>query len=494
MKPRLLALMTLLAGSACRSSDPSDVKGHFESMSEKEAEALAASKPKVIEEHAQVETVAISAQLVMSEELGGFGRVDLAKSILESGSQLLILVGKDQPAKLDDPVFAELRQASSGYFKWIRFLAVEGQTSPTPWSRDWAPLQAKNEKAEKVFLDFNYYPNRASDDATAQNFARFSPDHKRLSVPVYNEGGNFMSNSRGLCLMTDRVLDANSFLNGPRFVDKNTRELILDEDGYPVHELPADKKDSAIEIRGSRYQDVQGKRHVRLDDKELDLPQVVDYYKRYAGCAEVIVLPRMPHEATGHIDMFAKFINDDTVLVNEISKQQLSLVRHPAEKAVALETSAYLEKITTRIKELGLKVLRIPMPIPQWRQDIDNKDRPEMDSYITRSYSNALLIARPGKKFALVPRYTRARVPEWLSTHLSPGKDDEQVDQTPTFGRSEVYSDHDLIEGYEKAVTKAYGAAGYRTIFIDSDNLISQGGAVHCTTMQFAHPLWKIGS
>ncbi|NRA65625.1 MAG: agmatine deiminase family protein [Pseudobacteriovorax sp.] len=114
-------------------------------------------------------------------------------------------------------------------------------------------------------------------------------------------------------------------------------------------------------------------------------------------------------------------------------------------RALALQVQKYLNDRADEIAALGFDVVRVPMPSPIAGRLV-----------VMRSYTNSLL----ANGTAIVPRYVK-----------------------PALGLG-TYQDLELIEAYEADVTLAYEAAGYRVVFVNSDQLIAAGGAVHCVTMQ----------
>jgi agmatine/peptidylarginine deiminase len=79
---------------------------------------------------------------------------------------------------------------------------------------------------------------------------------------------------------------------------------------------------------------------------------------------------------------------------------------------------------------------------------------PLPDSDVFRSYTNSLLL----NGTALIPRYIRSI--------------------------SGSYPDQSLQDSYEAEVRAIYESLGYKVVFIPSDGMIDNGGAVHCVTMQ----------
>jgi agmatine/peptidylarginine deiminase len=179
------------------------------------------------------------------------------------------------------------------------------------WARDWAPLSAignpdSTNAGKTVMLDFNYYSARPGDDVTPRSI-EMSTQTPRVSVPVYNEGGNFMIAGDRHCMMSTRVSEANSRLRA--------------------------KSGDTI-----------------LNDEEIK-----EYYKQYAGCREVTIFPRMPYEGTGHIDMWVKALDAKTLIVNRLDK---------AVDYSATQVQSYLNDRASELETMGYNVVRIPMPEP----------------------------------------------------------------------------------------------------------------------------------
>ena len=182
-------------------------------------------------------------------------------------------------------------------------------------------------------------------------------------------------------------------------------------------------------------------------DMVLSPAQIKQYYKDFAGCDDVYIFPRMPYEGTGHIDMWAKFLSDDTVLVGELQDETIArMQRGTSSYNGALEIQGFLNDRASEIRSLGFDVVRIPMPAPIIS-----------GSYATmRSYTNSLLV----NGTAIIPRYVRSA--DYYAS----------------------YEDSDLTSVYEQQVEDIYRGLGYQVRFIESDELIANGGAVHCVTMQ----------
>ncbi|MCA9543663.1 MAG: agmatine deiminase family protein, partial [Myxococcales bacterium] len=136
------------------------------------------------------------------------------------------------------------------------------------------------------------------------------------------EGGNFMTNGEGLCVATEWLVEQN----------------------YPK---------SASQVRAIA--------------------------KAHLGCDELVILERLEGEGTGHVDMYAKFLDRDTVLVGTYDRRE-----DPT-------NAALLDRNAQQLARLGLDVVRIPMPRPTYP--------------VYRSYTNSLIV----NDTVLVPTYRADR-------------------------------------------------------------------------------------
>lgn len=399
--PLQLSLFSLIMLAACRET-PSSLDGHYEDGSRQTIEKNAGLQ-RVTAEYEASQGVIISFPLVRD-----FSRYDLVSAILKAGvDSLWITVPSETTDSLSDAsarnAFSKLKIAAGDSIDKVRLVPQQTPGSLSVWARDWAPLSAAVQGGGMRLLDFNYYPERPADDFTPQSFERLL-DFDRMSVPVYNEGGNFMNNSLGHCMMTARVTQANAFRQ-------------------------------------------------RDDDEVLTSEQIQSYYSRAAGCKNVTIFPRMPYEGTGHIDMWAKFLDDKTLIVSELRDEVIALYPR-TQKDKTLRIQQFFNNRASEMEKMGYTVLRIPIPGPVWTAE---------GLSIFRSYTNSLLV----NQHALVPRYVK---PNFVVNDAVPP----------------AYLDEDFRTKYEAEVEAIYESRGYTFTWIPSDGLIARGGAVHCTTMQIA--------
>jgi len=249
-----------------------------------------------------------------------------------------------------------------------RDVRVLGFRHDNLWTRDFGPLSVELPDGRPAFLDFRYPQTRVLDDGMPSALA------ETLGAPVFRvplrlEGGVFMTNGRGLCVTTTTLAVQNS-------------ELAFDE--------------------------------------------LARQMNRALGCSQLVFLESPSDEATGHVDMFAKFTSWDTVLVGAFDP-----ALSPEEAARMERNARLLEDI--RIGFLRkLRVVRVPMPAPV--------------GIVFHSYTNSLLV----NGTAVVPTYGRGATEEAA-----------------------------VIEAYERALPP-----GWRVVTVDASRVIELGGAIHCAALE----------
>ena len=347
--------------------------------------------------------------VVMSEQLLDYPEgVQLVQAVAQAGAAPWLLSA--QPERID----------------WVSAL-LDGKAkrlavpTDTLWARDWSPLFAVPAKAEAraeiKLLDTNYYSGRSLDDLVPQQLRSvlthpdFALKVERASLPVYMEGGNITC-TRADCYVTDEVLLQNSARG---YAD----DIALDAEG----------------IRAAFATQIDQNLHF---------------------------VEQIPFESTKHIDVWAKFLDEDTLLISELSDETLATLPE-SQRRHYVQVQRFLERQATGIGRAGqtletslgqlakkhnpqLNIVRIPMPAPGYYGG----------SQVFRTYTNSLLV----NGVALVPRYHRVGF------------------------SGEAYLDEALIPAYESTVEQVYQSAGYRVVWVDSDDLIRLQGAVHCVTMQ----------
>jgi agmatine/peptidylarginine deiminase len=465
----LSAAFTLAFLTACsqQATNMSSVKGHPEYIGDKYTAQTDKDtilvRPVAVPEYRDSKSVVISLTVLTSTNQHA-----MAKALLDSGiEKLYVMVPRVYAYKTaaQSPDFKALKDLGGDLSRVVLVPAKDsaatsanlskGEKYLTVWARDWSPQPAYTPEGQLVLLDFNYYSDRDADDSAARSLVELwnqdlptsaiitSPELvSRISVPVYNEGGNFMNNDDGACLMTTRVTDANN----------------------------AD----AIAVAA-----VDNIRKKITNDEVMDKTEITRQYKEKAGCTSVHIFPRIPYEGTGHIDMWAKFLDNKTVIVNELRQEIIDLDWYTdEERAKAIEIQTYLEARAKDIAALGFDVVRIPMPAPVfgYAAYLDDAQTQIIEvPDVFRSYTNSITV----NQHAVTPRYVAMDA----EGDVYDATTDELLGSTPL---TDAYPDAALIKAYEAEATKAYEAVGYKMNYVTVDNLISIGGAIHCTTMQIA--------
>ena len=164
--------------------------------------------------------------------------------------------------------------------------------------------------------------------------------------------------------------------------------------------------------------------------------------------------------------MWTKALDEKTMIVGEINRSEAAALADKEQSSVSLEVAQYLDERSDQISKIGFHVIRIPMPLPH---RLTKKTGPQGSiTFGFRSFTNSLLIVADKSRTALVPRYKNV----WTS----PSSADQKA--------REEYPDQSRTAEIEAIVASIYQEAGYKVTWIDADEIIAYGGAVHCATMQ----------
>lgn len=236
------------------------------------------------------------------------------------------------------------------------------------WTRDFGPVSVELPDGRAAFLDFRYPQTRVLDDGMPSALAE-AYGVPVFRVPIALEGGVIMSNGRGLCVTTTTLAVANP---------------------------------------------------------DLPFEVLVERVHRALGCSRLVFLESPRDEATGHVDMIAKFTSPDTVLVGAFDPAEMP------EEAARLDRNARLLAGLRDDAGRGLRVVRLPMPAPE--------------GAVFRSYTNSLLVN--GR--AVIPTYNRGPAEEAA-----------------------------VLDAYRRALPE-----GWQLATVDASGAIELGGAVHCAALE----------
>ncbi len=250
----------------------------------------------------------------------------------------------------------QVQQEVNGYWDYVGNIEHFIFPYDDCWVVDYSPIFVQNNN-ELHLIDFQYF--RSADD-TFPEYLSSIWDIPIRGMPLSFEGGNFMTDGYGTCFVTDEIIDQNI--------------------GF-----------SAEEIK--------------------------NVLRKYLGCHTVCILEKL-EDGTGHIDMFAKVINPETILIGEYKPDE-----HEYE---ILENNVSILSSMKNFNGEKFRIIRVPMPgypLDYW------------------TYTNSLILNHQ----VFVPVYS---CPE----------------------------DHIALEIYQNNMP------GFEIIGIDCRGIIQSGGAIHCIT------------
>ncbi len=116
--------------------------------------------------------------------------------------------------------------------------------------------------------------------------------------------------------------------------------------------------------------------------------------------SEIVILPRMPEEQTGHVDLFVMALSDTVVMVPEIRFEALGTGDLAVDPELAEDVQRFLDDVAVRLKRLGLEVVRLPM-VPPLLLDSVEPDEPQ--DAVFYSPANGLLLRTGEMSRVLLP-------------------------------------------------------------------------------------------
>lgn len=257
------------------------------------------------------------------------------------------------------------------------------------WTRDYGPWgYYYGEDDELGFIDMQYYTSRPLDNQVPSWLAN------KIGIPVYTtpmyeEGGNLMVDGFGHAFHGTGIFTKNQSQNGWSFqLTRDTHQEL--------------------------FNTVQATEAERL----------------------------LCDGGTGHIDMYAKLLDEQTLLVSEYPSVVVASDRQRIEDNVALFAAQ------SNTFGGGFDIVRVPMPR---RDDGTYSTSCTQINADARGFVNGLFV----NKTFIVPIYTDA--------------------SSSQFNRD---WDEAALELIRKAMP------GYNVVGIDSRSLTTSGGAIHCVTMQ----------
>jgi agmatine/peptidylarginine deiminase len=231
----------------------------------------------------------------------------------------------------------------------------------TMWVRDYGPLIVRSGWGRRV-VDLPYDTDRPQDDEVPQVLGRMW-SLQVDPLPIDMEGGHIQADGEGRCVITDDVLYRNS----------------------------------------ERY-------------SQADLERMLF---ASLGCRQLVVVPALVEESTGHVDMFLYLSGPGRAIVGRYQRRDDAL------------NHTYLEDVAGILTDAGFDVVRMPMPRNDRRRRF-------------RTYTNALAV----NDVVVVPTY-----------------------------RADRRFEAEALRIFRQQFP------GRRVVPIRVDDLINLAGAVHCTTI-----------
>ena len=179
----------------------------------------------------------------------------------------------------------------------------------TIWLRDFGPRLAETENGS-VSMDFFYNGQRPKDDRFPTTWGKLS-QAKPQKVEWTLQGGNLLSNGKGLALVTTRIF----------------------EDNY------------------IRFPNPTQNMNVEYERRKI----VVEGFKKDCNIDQLMILEPLHPEATRHVDMFATFLAADHVLVAKLDPR-----KDPSNARILDENAKRLSQIKVDGKPMRVDRIMIP--------------------------------------------------------------------------------------------------------------------------------------
>ena len=306
------------------------------------------------------------------------------------------------------------------------------------WLRDYHPIYVRSKSGDLTAVHYlAYNPNRAryaikqdlSERSPAQVTETTTDQEKKLAqrlaikpsrrsvdarraLPLIHENGNLIIAGPWV-FISERVLEDNKQLES---------EDHLIEGGY----MPRGRNGVLSELA-----------------KALDISR-----------ERIVILPKLPHEATGHVDLYLMALNDHQVIIPKILYKVTTLsAEAQIEQQITRDVSVFLDERAAQLATLGLEVIRLPMLPPLYLPALDEPEG-EFD-VVFYSPTNGLLVNAGESQTVLLPHFNADRIRPDMSN---------------------------LSEKYERYWLKAFTALGWQPSFIETTTLGRYLGLIHCVT------------
>ncbi len=223
---------------------------------------------------------------------------DILAGIVKAASDAVniqVLVGSTEDRSLVETVLSDNKLSDS---------PVDIMELPilTMWVRDFGPVTVSDMEGRRSMVDFHYRERRGNKrDDGVPSYLALSMNLNLMGSPLLVEGGDFLSNGRGLCLLSTRVVNRNA------------------------HYL------------------------------EMEPDQTMANFAAILGFEQLYLAAPLYGEITGHIDMFCAILKTDLALVGRFEPSA-----DPENESQLDQIAKEMAELQTL--EGPLRVERIPMP------------------------------------------------------------------------------------------------------------------------------------
>ncbi len=173
----------------------------------------------------------------------------------------------------DSQALAEALQMFIGEtYSHVEFLRLDLNTV---WLRDFGPRIAEKENGQAMAIDFYYEGSRPKDDDFPEQWATLTGAEFN-HVPWTLQGGNLLSNGKGLSIASSRIFDDNKV----QFSASQGRDPVAEQQNF-----------------------------------------VIRQFKLFCNIKELVLLHPLEMESTKHVDMFSTFLAPDLALVAQVDRR-----------------------------------------------------------------------------------------------------------------------------------------------------------------------------
>lgn len=308
-----------------------------------------------------------------------------------------------------------------------------GYDSSMVWTRDYLPTHVRKPDGElKVLKYLSDNPRRSGYSGAdyipvqppkpGQEFFR-TPGATTMgrwldveTLPLKHEDGNLVSTG-SYAFLTDRIFDENA---------KPTPNRNLVAAGYKPRQ-----PDEVLEVLS----------------KGLEMSR-----------DQIVIMPKMPAESTGHVDMYVMALGERKLLLPQIEQPALDAISYPQETGVGKQVQIFLDQQAERLQGMGFQVERLPMMPPNYLQPDSSNSAAWRGHFYSPTNSLLVNLDKGGAKEAILPAFDAAGYPDHYKQ---------------------------LNNSYQERWKTFFQGEGYEAKLVDATRLGQANGLFRCIT----HPI-----